>query len=98
MKAIIDKDFETLVPVFMESQLNLLLDLKGAIENNDKEQIVFYGHRLAGSADNYGFRELGRIGRDIEITGKTMNVSILVKLYEAALTYIKTVEIEYIII
>ncbi len=55
-----------LVPGYLEARRNELVDIWERISNADLETLKVIGHRLRGSGQGYGFREITLLGAQIE--------------------------------
>lgn len=66
LSEMIDKDYEPLIPFFIKNQKMVFEELEVALVQSDIEQIKFLAHRLKGTAENYGFKQLGKYAHDLE--------------------------------
>ncbi len=66
----IDPDLLELIPVFMENRLKDLVILKEALAHRDFEMIQMIGHSMKGFGAGYGFEDISRIGREMELAAK----------------------------
>lgn len=55
-----------LVPGYLEARRNELVDIWERISNGDLESLRVIGHKLKGSGEGYGFREITLLGAQIE--------------------------------
>ena len=55
-----------LVPGYLDARRSELVDIWDRISNNDLETLKLIGHRLKGSGEGYGFREITLLGAQIE--------------------------------
>lgn len=92
----IDEDFESLVPLFLKNQYVAIDELIVLIRNDDYEGIKFIVHKIKGSAENFGFLEIGKIGSKMEALDLENETDRLINLAESMMRYIKSVHIEYI--
>lgn len=81
----VDSELKDILPGFLENRKKDILDLKAALANGDFKTIEKIGHRVSGSSGGYGFDELGRIAKDIELdckAGKSENIAKLIQDFE----------------
>lgn len=64
----IDKDFEDILPRFLERKKSECLKLLQAIEQTDFELIESVAHQIKGSSGSYGLHELSDLGKALEIS------------------------------
>lgn len=98
MKVYIDKEFEELIPIFLENQHKLMDSLDKAVIDEDFETLAFLGHRMAGTAENYGFSEIGKIARVIELIALKSTVEGVKEYCDEIKDYLEHMEIEYIVL
>jgi HPt (histidine-containing phosphotransfer) domain-containing protein len=64
--AVVDKELEDLVPVFMKNRHKEIETLKAALAAADFEQLRQVGHRMKGVGNSYGFAHVSTFGKQIE--------------------------------
>ena len=96
MKAFIDKNIEGLVPLFFHKRQEDISILVSCMNKHDYEEIKRVGHRVAGTAGNYGFLDLADIARSMEIAAREKDDQRLQELYKDFKNYVSNVEIEYV--
>lgn len=93
----IDQDLQEIVPGFLENRAKDLIELKTAVENNDIKTLEKIGHKVAGSSGGYGFDELGKMAKNLElkaIDGHFEECASLVGQIEAHLNELEVVYVE----
>ncbi len=95
-KAYIDEEFESLIPIFMSNQKSLLEEILSCLDLEDFDKIMYYGHRIIGTGENYGFLEIGKFGRDLEEASKVKDKNMVKKICDMIFDYMESVEIIYI--
>lgn len=81
----VDSELRDILPGFLENRKKDISDLKNALAKNDFKTIEKIGHRVAGSSGGYGFYELGKIAKEMELNckaGKTNDIEKLLKDFE----------------
>ena len=64
--AVVEKDLEDLIPVFMKNRMKELDTLRSALGSGDYEQLKQLGHRMKGVGNSYGFAPISDFGKQIE--------------------------------
>ena len=64
--AIVAKDLEDLIPVFIKNRTKEIALLRAALESGDYEQLKQIGHRMKGVGNSYGFAPISDFGKTIE--------------------------------
>jgi len=64
--AIVSKDLEDLIPVFIRNRNKELDLLRTALGSGDYEQLKQIGHRMKGVGNSYGFAPISDFGKAIE--------------------------------
>lgn len=64
-----------LIDAYIISTQDIVVHLKKAYEENDIENMRFYGHRLKGSSSTLGFSVMQTLGKDIETFAKAQDTS-----------------------
>jgi len=62
----VNKVIADLVPGYLEARKTELVDVWDRISRGDLESLKIIGHRLKGSGEGYGFREITLLGAQIE--------------------------------
>lgn len=92
----IDADLQGLIPGFMELTYKDIESLEQALGTGNMDAASRIGHNIKGSALNYGFLQLGGIGRRIEICA-AQNLQEQVRTELSALKdYVERVEVEFV--
>jgi len=97
LSEMIDKDYEPLIPFFIENQKLVFEEMEVALTTSDIDHIKFLAHRLKGTAENYGFKQLGEYAHDLErlVEGnKTIGVQNLIVNMKTYLDHVKIIYIE----
>ncbi|NDV23507.1 Hpt domain-containing protein [Desulfovibrio sp. JC022] len=92
----IDSDIQGLIPGFMEITHNEIKELEDALNSGDMTVATRIGHNLKGSALNYGFLQLGSIGRRIETCAALNQPKQLLAELQVLKDYVERVEVEYV--
>lgn len=92
----IDKDYELLVPVFKKNQIEAIRKIITLLKEKDYDTIKFYGHRIKGTAQNYGFYDIGLIGEYIESENFIEYPEKLIEACNDIEKYLKIVKIKFI--
>ena len=92
----IEEDLKGLIPGFMEITRKEIIDLAQALDSGDMDTAARIGHNIKGSALNYGFLQLGGIGRRIESCAARKNVEKVHAEFEVLKDYVERVEIKYV--
>lgn len=96
MKAVIDKSIEGLIPLFFNKRQEDIKLLNDYISEHEYDEIQKVGHRVSGTAGNYGFLDLADIARSLEFAARAHDDKKLEELLKNFKTYVETVEIEFI--
>src|SRR5690606_25370557 len=62
----VDPSIRHLVPKYVKNRRKEISELEAAVLREDYEFIERLGHKLKGNAETFGFKQLGRIGRELE--------------------------------
>ncbi len=93
--AVVAKDLEDLIPVFMKNRTKELDSLRTAIGAGDYEQLKQIGHRMKGVGDSYGFAPISDFGKTIEDAAKTSDKSAIDGCIATYADYLAKVTIVY---
>lgn len=92
----VDKDLEDIVPNFMKNRNKDIIELKALLAAEDYSSIEKIAHKVAGSSGGYGFDQLGKIAKEIELkamSGETGPIPSLIENFQA---YVENVQIEFV--
>lgn len=76
----VDSELKDILPGFLENRKKDIVDLKAALVKNDFKAIEKIGHRVSGSSGGYGFDELGKIAKSLELECKALKFDNIAKL------------------
>ena len=71
----VDPDFIDLIPFFLESRHNDIVNIRECVKRADLKEAQRLGHGMKGAGGGYGFQEISRIGECIEEAAKTGNTA-----------------------
>lgn len=92
----VDEELKDILPGFIENRKKDIADLKSALSNKDFKTIEKIGHRVSGSSGGYGFGELGKIAKEMEMKckeGKLNEIPTLIKSFE---DFMSDITIEFV--
>ena len=92
----VDKDLEDIVPNFMNNRNKDIVELRALLADKDYSSIEKIAHKVAGSSGGYGFTELGKIAKDIELKVMAGETDPIGSLLDSFQDYIDNVEIEFV--
>ena len=93
--AVVAKDLEDLIPVFIKNRTKELESLRAAIGAGDFEQLKQLGHRMKGVGNSYGFGPISDFGKIIEDAAKTSDKAAIEGCIAAYADYLAKVKIVY---
>ena len=93
--AVVAKDLEDLVPVFLKNRTKELEALKVAIGAGDYEQLKQIGHRMKGVGNSYGFAPISDFGKTIEDSAKTSDKGSIESCITTYADYLAKVQVVY---
>jgi len=64
--AVVAKDLEDLIPVFIKNRTKEVESLRAALGAGDYDQLKQLGHRMKGVGNSYGFAPISDFGKTIE--------------------------------
>lgn len=96
MKAVIDKSIEGLIPLFFNKRHEDIKLLNDYISTKEYEEIQKVGHRVSGTAGNYGFLDLADIARSLEVAARAHDDKKLNELLTNFKSYVENVKIEFV--
>lgn len=83
-----------LVPAFLQSKKDQVIQLRSAADSLDYDAIASIAHKIVGSAASYGFKELGEWAKEIEGFAKIKEQSKVIELIEHMSNYLLSVKVE----
>lgn len=92
----IDEEYQPLISLFIETKEEELEILKNLCVLQDFERVAFMGHRMRGSAENYGFKQIAEMGRRLEFLAGSEDAAAIFQLLEELEHHLKMVQIHYI--
>lgn len=93
--AVVAKDLEDLIPVFLKNRAKELDSLKAAVGAGDYEQLKQLGHRMKGVGNSYGFAPVSEYGQTIEDGAKTSDKAAIEGCITAYADYLAKVTVVY---
>jgi len=89
----VDADIEELIPGFLQNRHRDVKTIIYALEYGDYETIKLLGHSMRGSGNGYGFQEITKIGKSIEMAAKDRNSEEIKKWIGELSSYLERVEV-----
>lgn len=89
----IPEELLDIAPTYLESRKRDLLALKDALTRKDFEFIAKLCHKTKGTAGGYGFDELGRIAKTLEMAALSQNFGEVRSLLDALERHLSDIEI-----
>lgn len=96
LSEMIDKEYAPLIPSFIKNQYIVFNELEVALVSDDMDTVKFLAHRLKGTSENYGFKQLGAYADDLEYLLENNTIFDIRELIVNMRTYLNLVEIIYI--
>lgn len=93
--AVVAKDLEDLIPVFLKNRAKELDALKSAVAAGDFEQLKQLGHRMKGVGNSYGFAPISEYGKAIEDEAKASGKAAIDATIALYADYLANVKIVY---
>lgn len=93
--AVVAKDLEDLIPVFIKNRAKEIDLLRAALGNGDFDQLKQIGHRMKGVGNSYGFGPISDFGKTIEDSAKTSDKAAIDGCIGAYADYLQKVQIVY---
>ena len=93
--AIVAKDLEDLIPVFINNRTKEIDLLRTAVGAGDYEQLKQIGHRMKGVGNSYGFAPISDFGKTIEDCAKTPDKAAIESCISVYADYLQKVKIVY---
>lgn len=93
--AVVAKDLEDLIPVFIRNRNKELESLRTALGAGDYEQLKQLGHRMKGVGNSYGFSPISDFGKTIEDCAKSADSAALGSCIDAYADYLAKVKVVY---
>lgn len=94
----IDGEFKELIPIFLINKRKEIDALRSLCAQQDFSNLSYMGHRIKGSAENYGFSYIVEVGRLLEYYSGTKDLDSIQTLIESFESYLDEVEIRYVTI
>lgn len=91
----VDKDFEEIVPMFIDNRHKDLELIKTYLEEENMTSIEVIAHKLAGNAGSYGFMDLSIVGADMEKACKSSDTEAVISCFERYKLYMENLVVEY---
>jgi len=91
----VDEDLEDLIPDFMENRYEDVTIIGELLGQGNYTEIQRIGHSMKGSGGGYGFDEITRIGKDLEIAAKNNDKSEVARLVGVLSDYLSKVKVVY---
>ena len=95
IEAVVPRDLQDLIPVFLENRKKDLHSLTVAIAAGDFELVRRIGHRMKGSGQSYGFSAITALGMQMEERGKARDRNGVITLLAKYRHYLDNVKIKY---
>lgn len=92
----IDSEYQELIPGFMENKRKEVDSIRSLCVQKDFGKLAFMGHRIKGSAENYGFRYIADFGRLLEFYAGAEDLGAIEGMLNSLVAYLDTVEIQYV--
>jgi len=92
----IDIDLEDIVPGFLENRRNDIVELESFYEKREYLELERIGHKVSGSSGGYGFHQLGKIAKSIELVAQEKKDDELNKLIEDFKSYVENVQVSFV--
>jgi histidine phosphotransfer protein HptB len=93
--AVVAKDLEDLIPVFISNRTKEVDTLRAALGAVDYEQLKQLGHRMKGVGNSYGFAPISEFGKTIEDGAKKADNAAIGGCISAYADYLARVQIVY---
>jgi HPt (histidine-containing phosphotransfer) domain-containing protein len=93
--AVVAKDLEDLIPVFIKNRNKEVDLLRTAAGAGDYEQLKQIGHRMKGVGNSYGFGPISDFGKGIEDSAGKSDKAAVGGWIDAYVDYLSKVQIRY---
>ena len=93
--AVVAKDLEDLIPVFIKNRAKEVESLRTALGAGDYDQLKALGHRMKGVGNSYGFAPISDFGKTIEDSAKSADKAAIGGCIDAYVDYLAKVQIVY---
>jgi len=94
-KVYLDKDFQDIVPDFIEAYKKNIQEIKDALKSNNFQSLRTIGHNLKGTGGGYGFEEISQHGHKLNEAAKKEDVKAIKDLLPTMESYFSRIEIVY---
>ena len=75
-----DPEFQKLICKYLDYLQDSLPSLRNNISIEDFDELRLYGHNLTGSGGSYGFDEIRKMGKKINLAAKAKDTELLIQL------------------
>ncbi|AMK09857.1 Hpt domain-containing protein [Pseudodesulfovibrio indicus] len=65
----VDPELEPIMARYLDLRRQELIALKAALDKEDYDSVIEFGHTLKGNGSSYGFPRLSELGRELEGAG-----------------------------
>lgn len=89
----VDPDFMDLIPFFLESRQNDIVNIRECVRKDDLKEAQRLGHGMKGAGGGYGFQEISMIGKRIEEAAKAGNTADIEQALGMLDEYLSVVEV-----
>jgi HPt (histidine-containing phosphotransfer) domain-containing protein len=90
----IPADLEELLDRFFDVCRQELEQMRNALREGDFDTLARLGHTARGTGSGYGFKGMGRIGREIELAAQNRDSDALEEHMDTLAHYLDTVQVE----
>jgi HPt (histidine-containing phosphotransfer) domain-containing protein len=95
-KVYINEILADLIPGFLASRTQEILEMQKLIDEKNFDGIVKFGHKMKGANLNYGFNTLGQLSSEFELAGFGKNIAQAQTLIGKIRHHLKNIEIVFI--
>lgn len=92
----VDEMLKDLIPGFLENRRKELLELEGLVAQSNFDELSRFGHKLKGTALNYGFQRLGEIAASLEQAAISKNIDVIQRLSQDIKMHLANMQINYV--
>ncbi len=93
--AVVAKDLEDLIPVFIKNRNKEIDLLRAALGSGDYEQLKQISHRMKGVGNSYGFAPISKFGKTIEDGARTSDNAAIEACIGDYVDYLQKVQVVY---
>jgi len=91
----VDAEIEDIIPIFFEKLLEEIETALDSLQQDDYDDLRFWGHSLKGAGVGYGFDAISEIGQSLEQAAKTRDPEEVGKLLDQLSAYLERVEVVF---